>query len=246
MIQAPAPPPSLDWCLFLDVDGTLIELTDTPLHTRADDALKSLLARVATRLDGALALVSGRSIAYLDALFAPLRLPTAGLHGVERRTAAGALSGANIEDSRLDTARRTLFGVVEAHPGSLLEDKGKTIAVHFRMAPLAESAMCDAVQRVAAGLGDEYHVQGGNMMLEIKPAGYSKGAAIEDYLREPPFTGRTPVFLGDDLTDLDGFRRVESHGGLSVGVGNRVDGRYQLADPPAVRAWLETLASLPG
>src|ERR1700733_8348403 len=133
------PPPSLEWCLFLDVDGTLIEFTDSPLDTMADADLKTLLGRVAERLGGAVALVSGRSIHYLDALFAPLRLPAAGLHGIERRKASGAMHGASFVDSQLDRARTALQALVQSHPGTILEDKGRTIAVHFRMAPQAES-----------------------------------------------------------------------------------------------------------
>ena len=107
------PPPSLEWCLFLDVDGTLIELTDSPFDTCADAELKALLSEVAERLGGAVALVSGRSIEYLDALFAPLRLPAAGLHGVERRKASGVMHGASFEDSQLDPARVALKTLVD-------------------------------------------------------------------------------------------------------------------------------------
>src|SRR5580658_208120 len=112
------PPPSLDWCLFLDVDGTLIELTDSPHGTFADPELKTLLEHVAVRLGGALALVSGRSIQTLDALFAPLKLPSAGLHGVERRKASGALNGASFVDARLIPARAAVAALVQAHPGT--------------------------------------------------------------------------------------------------------------------------------
>src|SRR5580693_9122635 len=110
------PPPSLEWCLFLDVDGTLVEFTDSPLETFADDELKDVLKQVAERLGGALALVSGRGLAYLDTLFAPLHLPAAGLHGVERRKASGAISGASFVDSHLDGARSALTTLVRAHP----------------------------------------------------------------------------------------------------------------------------------
>src|ERR1700681_2334999 len=189
------PLPSLEWCLFLDVDGTLIELTNSPLETFADPGLKTLLGDVAERLGGAVALVSGRSIEYLDALFAPLRLPAAGLHGVERRKASGAMHGASFVDSQLDRARTALQALVEAHPGTLLEDKGRTIAVHFRMAPQAESTVRDTVADIASQLGSNYHIQGGNMMLEIKPRGFTKASAIEAFMKEPPFSGRTPVFV---------------------------------------------------
>jgi trehalose 6-phosphate phosphatase len=230
--------------LFLDVDGTLIELSDSPLDTHADPGLKTLLGNVAERLGGALALVSGRSIEYLDALFAPLRLPAAGLHGVERRKASGVMHGASFVDAQLDRARTALAALVTAHPGTLLEDKGRTIAVHFRMAPNSEAAVLEAVRASAAQMGSNYHVQGGNMMSEIKPRGFSKAAAIKAFMKEPPFSGRKPVFAGDDLTDQDGFKTVEDQGGISVAVGDRVHGQFRLENAAAVRGWLERICAL--
>jgi len=244
--MTPPPPPlaSLQWALFLDVDGTLIELTDSPLATRADGELKALLSDVAERLGGAVALVSGRSIEYLDGLFAPLQLAAAGLHGVERRKASGVMHGASFVDSQLDRARTALQALVAAHPGTLLEDKGRTIAVHFRMAPQAESAVLTAVQSVAAQLGSNYHIQGGNMMLEIKPRGFTKASAIKAFMQEPPFSGRQPVFVGDDLTDQEGFTAVEDQGGISIAVGDRVRGQFRLENAAAVRGWLKGISAL--
>jgi trehalose 6-phosphate phosphatase len=244
MEQPPSPPPSLDWCLFLDVDGTLIELADTPFDTHVGDDLKDVLKEVAERLGGALALVSGRSIEYLDALFAPLRLPSAGLHGVERRKATGVLHGASFIDSQLDRARTLLGTFVQAHPGTLLEDKGRTVAVHYRLAPQFESQVREQVMAIAAALGSNYHVQAGSMMLEIKPRGFDKGGAVKAFMQEPPFSGRRPVYVGDDLTDIDGFRAVEIFGGVSIAVGGRVQGQYELRDPAAVREWLRDIAGL--
>jgi trehalose 6-phosphate phosphatase len=238
------PPPSLEWCLFLDVDGTLIELTDTPFETYADTDLKALLGEVAERLGGAVALVSGRSIEYLDALFAPLRLPAAGLHGVERRKATGVMHGASFADSQLDPARVALGALVKACPGTLLEDKGRTVAVHFRMAPEAESNVRGAMAAVASQLGSNYHIQEGNMMLEIKPRGFTKDGAIKAFMQEPPFSGRRPVFVGDDLTDLDGIKIVEYLGGISIAVGDRVHAQYRAENPSAVRAWLQGIAAM--
>jgi trehalose 6-phosphate phosphatase len=235
---------SLTWCLFLDVDGTLIELTDTPFDTRASEDLKHLLSAVSTRLGGALALVSGRSIEYLDALFAPMRLPSAGLHGVERRKASGGLHGAGFNDAMLDPARTALAALVQAHPGTLLEDKGRTVAVHFRLAPQFESNVREAVMAIATNLGSRYQVLSGNMMLEIKPRGFNKGASVKEFMQEAPFAGRLPVYVGDDLTDLDGFRAVDDQGGISIAVGNRVQAQYHLPDPAAVRAWLQGIAAL--
>jgi len=238
------PPPSLDWCLFLDVDGTLLESTDTPSHTVSDPEIKALLRDVSERLGGALALISGRRIETLDQLFAPLRLPAAGLHGVERRKDGGAMQGASFVDSQLDGARLALKSLVEAHPGTLLEDKERTIAVHFRMAPQFEEAIRRAIVDIAKPLGSNYHIQGGDKLFEIKPRGFTKATAIKAFMKEPPFSGRQPVFLGDDLTDQDGFAMVEAHGGISIAVGDRVRGQHRLADVAAVRAWLRAIAAL--
>jgi trehalose 6-phosphate phosphatase len=244
MMPLPAPAPSLDWCLFLDVDGTLIELAETPFDIVAGEELKTLLQSVAERLGGALALVSGRSIEYLDALFRPLRLPAAGLHGVERRKASGLMHGASFTDSQLDRARAALALLVEAHAGTLLEDKGRTIAIHFRMAPQFEPELRQAVASIAAQLGPNYQVQPGSMMLEIKPRGFNKGSAVKAFLQEPPFSGRTPVYVGDDLTDIDGFRVVDDQGGISIAVGESVQAQYHLDNPMAVRRWLDGIAGL--
>jgi trehalose 6-phosphate phosphatase len=238
------PPPSLQWCLFLDVDGTLIELTDSPLDTFADPELKTLLGQVAERLGGALALVSGRGIDYLDALFAPLRLPAAGLHGVERRKASGEMHGASFVDTQLTRARAAVDELVQAHPGTFVEDKGRTLAVHFRMAPDREAAVRESLTAIVKPLGSNYHIQEGSMVLEIKPRGFTKATAIKAFMAEPPFSGRKPVFIGDDLTDQDGFRMVEDQGGLSIAVGDRVKGQYRLENAAAVRGWLQEIAAL--
>jgi trehalose 6-phosphate phosphatase len=238
------PPPSLEWCLFLDVDGTLIEFTDSPLDTFADADLKTLLGRVAERLGGAVALVSGRSIHYLDKLFAPLCLPSAGLHGVERRKASGAMHGASFVDTQLDQARSALNSLVAAHPGTIVEDKGRTLAVHFRMAPQYESAVREALTAIAAPLGGNYHIQEGTMTLELKPRGFTKATAVKAFMSEPPFSGRTPVFVGDDLTDQDALRTVEDEGGISIAVGERVHGQFRIENASAVRTWLRGIAAL--
>jgi trehalose 6-phosphate phosphatase len=243
MKQSP-PPPALDWCLFLDVDGTLVELTDTPSQTKADPEIISLLREVAERLGGALALVSGRRIGTLDELFAPLRLPAAGLHGVERRKADGSIQGANFVDSQLDPARAAIKALVDSHPGTLFEDKDRTIAVHFRMAPHSEQIVRESIIGIVKPLGRNYHIQAGKMMFEIKPRGFTKATAIQAFMKEAPFSGRRPVFIGDDLTDQDGFAMVEAHGGISVGVGDLVQGQFYLPDVVAVRMWLRQVAAL--
>jgi trehalose 6-phosphate phosphatase len=228
----------------LDVDGTLIELTDSPLDTFADPELKTLLSHVAERLGGALALISGRSIDYLDALFSPLRLPAAGLHGVERRKASGIMHGASFVDTQLTDARAAVNALVEAQPGTSVEDKGRTLAVHFRMAPQCEAAVRQALTDIVKPLGTNYHIQEGSMVLEIKPRGFTKASAIKAFMQEPPFSGRRPVFVGDDLTDQDGFKMVEDQGGISIAVGDRVHGQFRFDTVSLVRGWLQEIADL--
>jgi trehalose 6-phosphate phosphatase len=240
------PAPSLDYCLFLDVDGTLLDIADTPSGVLVDAELKSLLAAVARRLEGAVALVSGRSIEAVDRLFDPLVLPAAGLHGLERRTAAGEkkIHGTPDGAPTLAAARAALAAFVSTHPNTLFEDKGRALALHFRLAPEFETSARQAVQAAVRELGDAYHVQEGKMVLEIKPAAATKATAVEAFLLEPPFLDRTPVFVGDDLTDQAGFRAVEAAGGISIGVGYRVQGQWRLENPAAVRRWLGSIAAL--
>ena len=125
------------------------------------------------------------------------------------------------------------------HAGLVLEDKGASVALHFRLAPQLEQAALDAVREASAPLGSAVQVQGGKMVWELKPAGADKGTAIEEFMREPPFAGRTPVFLGDDVTDEHGFRVVNRLGGHSIKVGaGDSAARWRLPDPAAARAWL--------
>jgi len=244
-MRAQAPAASHDFSLFLDVDGTLVELAETPAEVVVGAPLKALLAGVSRRLEGAVALVSGRSIETLDALFEPLVFPAAGLHGVERRSASGERRGANYRDSTLTPARLALRAFVESHPGTLLEDKGRALALHFRLAPEFETSARQAVSALVRPLAPAYHVQEGKMVLEIKPQAFTKATAIDEFLGEAPFAGRTPVVVGDDLTDQAGFRLVEALGGISIAVGHRVQGQWRFDNPAAVRHWLASIAALP-
>jgi trehalose 6-phosphate phosphatase len=245
MYMSQPPPLTADQCLFLDIDGTLVEFTDTPSQTFADDEIKVLLDKLMQHLGGAVALVSGRQINTMDQLFAPLLLPAAGLHGVERRDAAGNLHGAKFEDHHLSRARRALALLADSYPGTIIEDKGRNIAVHFRLAPQFGELVHRSVEAIAAPLADNYQLQDGVMMVEIKPRGFTKGSAVVSFMREPPFAGRRPVFVGDDLTDRDGFEAVEALGGTSVSVGERVRGQYQFDDVESVRRWLREFVSRP-
>ena len=208
-----------------------------------EDALRAAMRAAREALQGAIALVSGREIAALDALFAPQRWPAAGLHGLERRDAAGCLHLQAIEGRRLDPARESLRDVVARAPGALLEDKGHALALHYRNAPEREPELRRAMQGVAAGLAPDFTVLEGKCVLELKPSAATKADAVREFLREAPFAGRRPIYVGDDVTDLDGFAAVEQAGGLSVAVGDRVRAQRHLGSPRDVLALLGNLAS---
>lgn len=241
--RLPAPPPLSDDCaLFLDVDGCLLEFADDPSSVRADSSLLASLEAASLRLGGALALVSGRSVASLDRIFEPSLFAAAGLHGLERREAAQAVVVAErpapepaLWADVVADAQARLAG----HPGARVEDKGRTLALHWRAAPAAEVDARDFVARALARLPG-YGVQPGNQVLELRPDGADKGAAIAAFLRAPPFAGRRPVFAGDDLTDEHGFALVNARAGISIVVGDRrpTQARHGLADPAALRRWL--------
>lgn len=237
--RRPRPPaPADDWALFLDVDGCLLEFADTPEGVAVPHGLVDALAGLARRLDGALALVSGRTLETLDALFAPLRLPAAGVHGLERRAAGGHVPGAAAPPALERVATRAR-AIAQAHPGALVESKGAALALHWRAAPAAAQAF-ERLARDELPRLPGYRLQPGDQVLELRPGGADKGAAIAAFLESPPFRGRLPVFAGDDLTDEHGFEVVNAHGGLSVLVGRRTDSaaRYHLPDPAAVLGWL--------
>ena len=238
------PAPSRDWSLFLDVDGTLVDFTDTPSGTRSDEELNRLLEDIERSLGGRLALVSGRSIESLDRMFAPRRFAAAGLHGLERRGATGTMFSADTGEWDVDGARAALQSFSDRHPGVLLEDKGRTLALHYRAVPRAKDAVRALLTETAAALGEAFHVQEGHMVMEMKPRRYTKGSAIAAFLEEPPFAGHTPVFIGDDLTDVDGFQVVDARRGVSIAVGERVRARYRIENPDAVRAWLRPLVAM--
>jgi len=228
--------------LFLDVDGTLLDFAARPDEVKVDPATRDVLQRLQTLLGGALALVSGRSLKQLDELFHPLQLPSAGIHGFERRCATGVVYRPSVTAATLDRTRRWLQGVVLPGSGLLLEDKGYSLALHYRTAPQAAGRALASVRSAAAELGPAFEVIEGAKVVELKPAGQNKATAIEAFMKEPPFAGCLPVFLGDDVTDFDGFAAVRSHGGLDVAVGDRVSARWFLDGPHATRDWLGKLA----
>ena len=240
-------PPAQDFdprttALFLDIDGTLLEIAETPASVRVEPGTVALLGRLQERLGDALALISGRPIGDVDRLFAPLRLPTAGQHGIERRDCAGRFHRHDAPLLALDRLRGDIARFASEAPGVLVEDKGLSIAVHFRRAPLLGSRIRDFLEQALRGSDDDLGLQAGKMVLEIKPTGRNKGTAITEFMAEPPFQGRTPAFLGDDITDEFGFDVVSGLGGYSIKVGDGQTGApWRLEGVAATRAWLERL-----
>jgi trehalose 6-phosphate phosphatase len=243
---ANGPPPAVfaasKICLFLDLDGTLIEFADQPRGVCVDAALIATLQMLQVALDGALALISGRRIEDLDELLRPLKFPAAGLHGLERRDAGGQFHRTELLGNELQVVRPALMEFVASQMGLLLEDKGASLAVHYRRAPHLRGLVRSVVSQVAAPLLPHYELLEGDMVLEIKPAQIDKGKAVEEFMREWPFAGRLPIYVGDDITDHEGFAAVRRYDGIAVAVGDRVTAQWHLPDPGTARAWLAQIA----
>jgi len=237
----PPPAPSHDWALFLDVDGTLIDFATTPEGVRVPTGLVDILRRLHDAFGGALSLVSGRRIEGLDELFAPLRLPAIGLHGLQRRDGSAFEQAVPHGFGSVLAAAQAL---VAKFPGALVEDKGITIALHWRSAPVAEEPLHEFASSALIDLPG-YRLQPGHDVIELLPDGHDKGNAIAALLTRPPFAGRTPVFIGDDLTDEYGFDAVNARHGISVLVGSRSPSAatHGLRDPSDVRSWLHAAAT---
>lgn len=230
------------WALFLDVDGTLLDMAPRPESVQVPPGLVQLLRRLREHFGGALALLSGRPLSLLDDLFAPLRLPGAGLHGLEIRHADGTLHPPATV-SGLDRIRAQAQALAAALPGVLLEDKRHTLALHYRQAPLAGEQVQAQAQAWLEEIGPGWCLQQGKAVVELRPDGMDKGSALLALSQRPPFAGRCPLVLGDDLTDEDAFAMARRLGGEAVLVGNRpaTQARWRLPDPAAARAWLRGL-----
>ena len=223
--------------LFLDFDGTMVDIAPQPDAVHVPQPLIATLTQVQAMLGGAVAVISGRPIAQIDDFLAPLRLPVAGVHGAERRLADGTLSLAATHP--LDLVEKAARELAAQHPGLLVETKRGSVALHYRGAPeLAELCLRTMESAVQASPG--LTLLKGKMVVEAKPGGASKGRAIEECLREPPFAGRTPVFIGDDITDEVGFSTVQRLGGLGIKVGPGPTVAWRrIPDPAALRRELE-------
>lgn len=245
MASNPTPPLARpDWALFLDVDGTLVEIAAAPDAVRVPPELVALLGRLERGLAGALALVSGRTIETLDTLFSPLRLAAAGNHGLERRPADGRLFRPAMSPA-IAPARAAMEAFALAHDGVVLEDKHLSVALHFRAAPGAGDGARALVEGLCADSEGGLFVQYGKMMVELRPPDGDKGGAITAFMAEAPFAGRLPVFVGDDVTDERGFVAVNAMGGHSIRVGanGRSSARHVLNDVSSLRSWLESAAA---
>lgn len=233
------PAPEVGWAYFLDVDGTLIDIAATPDAVLVDKQLLDLIAQLHRACGGALALVSGRAISDLEGLLGMSRLPMAGLHGLERRDVTGRLWIHAAPPDAKCVIKAALMPLQERHPGLFLEDKGLTLALHYRQAPTLAAYVHRLMRQLLATAGDGLELQCGKMVVEIKPTGIDKGSAVREYLNEPPFCQRRPVFIGDDLNDEHGFAEVNRLNGISIKVGlGKSCARYRLTDVDAVRHWL--------
>jgi trehalose 6-phosphate phosphatase len=233
------PLPSLDWAFFLDVDGTLINIAETPQAVFVGQALLDLVANLHHACGGALALVSGRMISDLQARTKLFQLPIAGLHGLERRDSVGRLWIHAAPPTAKGAIKDALAPILARHPGLLLEDKGLTLALHYRQAPALAAYVHRVMSHLAALYGPELELQRGKFVVEVKPAGINKGTAITEYLSESPFRGRRAVFIGDDQNDEYGFAAVNAQNGVSIKVGRGPScAHFRLPDVAAVHQWL--------
>ncbi|MBD8566758.1 trehalose-phosphatase [Oxalobacteraceae sp. CFBP 8763] len=205
-----------DCALFLDFDGTLVDIAPLPDQVIVTDMLHAALPLLQTRLQGRLALVSGRPINELDKLLAPLTFPAAGVHGMERRGVDGVVRCLTAPD--FDLVRQTAQGLAARHPDLWVEEKHGALALHFRQAPELQ-ALCTDAMRVAVDASPGLLLMEGKMIVEVKSNAVSKGTAIRDFLADAPFAGYRPLFIGDDTTDEAGFAQVQSIGGIGLKVG---------------------------
>jgi trehalose 6-phosphate phosphatase len=231
------------WALFLDFDGTLVELAARPDSVHVDPALSGTLVQLAHSLSGALAIVSGRPITTIDQYLGP-HFDVAGLHGAERRVGGIVRPGQTPDRGGLRRALDVLQRLARDEPRLVIEDKQLSVAFHWRLVPALEALALTTVDRALAAAGSGYRIQYGHAVAEIVPAHVSKGAAVDEFLTLKPYAGRRPVFFGDDLTDEAAFAAVNRHGGVSVKIGEGPTAAgVRLATPEALRRRLASWAA---
>ena len=227
--------------LFLDFDGTLVDLAAEPEAVIVPSGLVGTLHALKQYLGGALALISGRPIEQIDGFLRPLRLPVAGVHGAERRSAGGHIS--LLATHPLQRVEEAAAALASKHPRLRVENKRGSLALHYRQSPELEW-LCLQTMQAAVEESPGLTLLRGKMVVEAKPGGASKGHAIEAFLHEPPFVGRKPIFVGDDCTDEVGFATVQRMQGLGVKVGEGASVAWQRLDSPAaLRYQLQSAAA---
>jgi trehalose 6-phosphate phosphatase len=238
----------LDRCaLLLDIDGTLLDLAPTPREVWVPPGLEQTLTRLLQKTSGALALVSGRSLNDIDLIFAPMRFPAVGGHGAEMRLSIESEAVATHAPPMDQELKGRLAAIARLSPGILLEDKGYSLALHYRLAPHAEQAIYDAVAAIRADNPDApIEVLPGKAVCEIKHSGFTKATGVQELMTHAPFLGRTPVFIGDDVTDETVFAIMPQFRGLAFSVGRISEGVAGHFDQPRdVRDWLARLLADP-
>ena len=235
----PLPAANERWAVFLDVDGTLLDFAQRPDQVTVDTDLRALLHALHRALDGAMALVSGRSVVDLQLLFDMPAWTLVGQHGWEVRDAHGRMQAGALDAEQSLSAHRIAAQIASRFPGVMIEDKGAAIALHCRDVPHVFYALRDALTQHMDAL-PAYTLQEGDCVVEIKPAHVDKGVAVATLLHHPPFAHRLPVYVGDDLTDEHAFATIHLHNGVSVHVGSREPtiAHFSLPHPAATRAWL--------
>jgi trehalose 6-phosphate phosphatase len=229
--------------VLLDIDGTLLDLAPTPREVWVPPGLATTLNRLHERTSGALALVSGRSLNDIDLIFAPELFPAVGGHGAEMRISGDSEAVATHAPPMDKELKRRLAAIAKLSPGILLEDKGYSLALHYRLAPHAEKAIYEAVSLIRADLPNApIEVLPGKCVCEIKHSGFSKATGVLELMTHEPFKGRRPIFIGDDVTDEGVFAIMPDLGGLAFSVGRRAQGVAEHFDEPRdVREWLARL-----
>jgi trehalose 6-phosphate phosphatase len=244
---APAPhllvPHLANTAILLDIDGTLLDLMPTPREVWVPPGLSRTLNGLREKTSGALALVSGRSLNDIDLIFAPDQFPAVGGHGAEMRLSADNEAVATHAPPLDKELKRRLATIAKLSPGILLEDKGYSLALHYRLAPHAEKAIYEAVSLIRADLPNApIEVLPGKCVCEIKHSGFTKASGVRELMTLEPFKGRRPLFIGDDVTDESVFAIMPDFDGLAFSVGRRAQGVAGHFDAPRdVREFLARL-----
>jgi len=231
--------------IFTDFDGTLVEIAETPDGVDVPDTLAHRIEQTAREFNSAFAVLTGREIAEIDQFLSPLLLPVAGAHGTQRRRADGVIE--DIDPASLSGAldiAEAIAPMIDDHPELILETKQGAVAVHYRQAPELHDVVRQAMQQAVDG-DAHFELVPGKMVFEARPRGVSKGDALRAFMLEEPFIGRTPIFIGDDVSDEDGFIAAQDLGGVGIKLGEGdTAARMRIADVGSVHALLQGLADV--